>query len=380
MLTSHISNKTTVVAGIGWDVSSSGMGRAEARSRAKANGAKAYLLRGGDRNLATTDLPGKITAWRDKRLVPLGGALADLLTAESWCGVFEVEGRYVFLAANAGCILPDTDNVFQTAQEAQARLDTERLLFDMVYAPDNWQIPGASSSSELIASLDWEEAASMQLLSNSQSFSPRVILMSGAAILVLGLVGYQHWKSVQMERESAARAQLAEPTPVHPWTTKPKPDSAIRACRAARVKVAALSRYGWALEKLECDVSGDRFNAALAPFTVRPSLPPDEPGITVAFKSDGSGLSVTGPLDTPRSIDRDQETGNLQTVLAARTIIVSYAKSAAWQTDGNRHQFSFEAAANLQEMAERFNALPTLSLNRIEYSGDQWRADGEIFN
>jgi hypothetical protein len=381
MLVVHqIDESTAVLVGVSWDVAEKGMGRAEARARAKSAEANAVLLRASERNIATCQLEGKLQTWRDKRLVPLGSALADAASADSWCGVFEFEERYVFFAANNRCILPDADAVYKTAAEARVRLDTECELFDAVYAPTTWAYPRGVAPSELLDAVNWQTAAPMTLIEAGASISRTAILLGGAGVLLFAFVGFQYWRNVQIERENAERARQAPPVPVDPWLDKAKPINAYQACQAARAELAEMAHYGWALEKLECDISTRKFDAALTSFTTGARLPPHRPETKLAFKSDGSGLALSGALTPEKQGDRGDESGSLETALSARTLVVSYGQSPSWQVSGNRHQFSFQISTNLQEVAWRMSALPTLSLNRIEYSGDQWRVDGEIFN
>lgn len=376
----NIDESTAVLAGLSWDVADKGMGRAEARSRAKNAAANAFLLRAGERNLASAQLPGKIAAWQNTRIVPLGGALADAVSDENWCGVFEFEGQHVFFAADHHCILPDADEVYPSAADARARLDTERDLFKVIYAPAAWNYPDALPAADLLDAVDWIGAPSMQIIAGAASQNRKLIALACASVAVLSLIGFQYWRNVQLEREAAERARQTPPPPPIPWLDKAKAGAAFRACQSVRAQAVDMGHYGWRLEKLECDFAGQKFTATLVPFLTGPIMPPRDPGTTLAFKSDGTGITFSGPLSPGKAGSRANEKGSLNNALLARNIVVSYGRSASWRVENNRHHFSLQLSANLGEVAARLNALPTLFLTRIELSGEQWRVDGEIFN
>lgn len=377
----QIDENTAVLAGIGWAVADQSMGRAEARARAKSADANAFQLRGDERNLASAQLPGKAVEWRNKRLITLAGSIADAAPVDSWCGVFEFEGRYVFLAATARRILPDADVAFSSADEARARLETERPIFDATYAPDSWAMADAQSASELMNGIDWTNVPTMQFIGGGSSTSPRVILLMVTGAVVIAFAGWQYWQNVKAEREAAElAARQAAQQPVESWTSLPKPDRATQACFAARGVAADMSHQGWVLEKLECDLKGGQFKATLIPFTTGNVMPPRDSGMTIKLKGDGSGLEVSGPLVLPAGPARQDEKGSLDIALAARNLVVSYAQSAGWQAQADRNTFNFQIAANLAPLAAKFSALPTLSFTRMEFAGDQWRVEAEVFN
>lgn len=378
VLTSRIDDLTTLVAGMRWEVAQVGMGRQEARSRAKGGSANLYVLRANDKNLGHVSLPsaGKTPG---VRYVAFASAIADSLVGKAWCGLFEIEGRYaVVVADELGIVLPDGDQVFAEKADALRRFDSERQLTNHAFAPEAWTIDATQSSEKLLGGVDWSTAAAMQVLAVSNK-KPTVTLLVAAGVIVTAGVGWQYWKQAELKREAALAAQTPAPPPL-PWVAKPKPYAAVMACVGARARMASLSRSGWALKDIECDVEQSRFKATLDSYTIFSKLPNLPSGQNIKLKSDGTGIEVDGPLYPARSRNRDNEVGTIEGVLASRNLIVSTTGKVGWQSDGKRSQFNFEIPSNIQQMGTKLGILPTLSFTRIRYGAGQWRIDGEIFS
>lgn len=377
----EIDPATTVLAGITWDVAEKGMGRAEARTRARSAGAQAFILRAEDRNLGSAALPGKPAAWRDKRFVSLVAALADIGPSEPWCGVFEFGSRFAFVATTDGRIVqPDGDKVFEREQDARARFEQERELVAVAYAPPSWAIDQALDADALLAQVDWAQASAMQVAGAGSTKRPAIVLLAGAALLAAAFAGWQYWRTMEMERAAEQAAIKSPPPPPNPWIAKGKPYAAVSACLEVRGRLADYAHNGWAIEKLECDADGGKYSATLTSFSANSVLPGVEPGATVKLKEDGTGILIDGRLSSPRGRDRSAEHASTPNVLAVRNFIASSVDQFAWQGSSNRSQFSMKIAANLAEVAARIDKFDTVSINRLEYSGGKWRVDGEVFN
>jgi hypothetical protein len=391
----QFNESTAILAGISWDIADKSMGRMEARSKAKGADANAVLLRGEDRNLGMAQLPGKMSAWHGQRVVAFAGALADAAEAETWCGVFEFERKFVYVAAVDRRILADGDTLYPNAAAARSRLDSERELFETIYAPAEWAFASAIEAERpddagrwivleaesLSRSVDWNAAATMQMLGEKSKLSPKMVLICTVGVVALAGIGFQYWSARKAEQERIERERQNPPPPPIPWLDKPKAIAAFHACQSVRGDMTDLGHYGWKIEKLECDIASQKFTASLVPFLTGPLPPATRPGQTTAWKNDGSGIIVSGGLSFGHGPDRAREKGSFDTTLQARNIVVSYGTTgSSWGVEGNRHKFGLTLKANLQEVAERMSALPTLSLIRMEFSGDQWRVEGELYD
>ncbi len=145
----------TAVAGLVWTVTPQGMGLAQARLTSRTAKAAGFLLRADGRNLAL--LPSPLAA---AQCVALGDVLCQSL-GPSWCGVFIIEDKPVFLAVNNTCILPDGDQVYSDERAARARLREEAGLYAKVCAPAAWGVKVTAldqSRSRSTARLSWARA------------------------------------------------------------------------------------------------------------------------------------------------------------------------------------------------------------------------------
>ena len=146
--TSRLGDGRNVVAGLTWIVAPRSIGLAQARLTGRTAKASGFLLRAEGRNLAV--LPPPLQA---SQSVALGDVLCQAL-GPSWCGVFSVDGKPVYLAANEGCIPPDGDQLYPDERAARARLQEEASLYTNVYAPSSWGIEGAEDSDAFLRSVD----------------------------------------------------------------------------------------------------------------------------------------------------------------------------------------------------------------------------------
>lgn len=366
---------TSVAAGLSWDVASNGMGRAEARSRAKAAGANAWLLR-GEHNLGVMSgaLPGA------GRVCSLAAALADARSGSDWCGVFEFAGRFVFVAVKDGNVLPDSDRLFEAEEAAKARLGAEAELFETVYAPADWEFAGSHDAAAEVAGLDWPRAAAL-LVDKQRAFSRRTAVLAAALVISLAGAGVLLWPQEPVPGTPDGASREAVRSLAMPWAQFPTPSASVRACLAVRAGLAAAQAQGWQLNQLSCDPGAKTWTALLRPFTNRSALP--EPALVPAprmsLHSDGGGLEMAGDLAAPIE-ERTGEQRSLGTALAVRNFTAAVAGQHSWQAAADRSQFSFEVAANLEALAERLGTHPTTSITRIEFTGGLWRVQGEVYH
>jgi hypothetical protein len=364
----------TVVAGLTWTVAARGMGMAQARLIARTAKASGFLLRADGRNLAI--LPPPLLA---PQAIALGDMLCQTL-GPSWCGVFSVEGKPVYLAANDGCILPDGDQVYSDERAARARLQEEAGLYTRVCAPADWNIPGADDSGAILRGLDWSGATAFIPLATATKVRTRAPLLVGVLVIAAGFAGYQVWHVRQVKAQQAALAKRAPP-PIDPWRIKPRPEVAAAACMAVRRDMASVTRQGWELKALSCDIATRTATASLVAFTTDAVLPALGAPYGAALAADGASLTITGPLAIAPG-DRPTERPMPPAFLAAHQYLVAHAsdKAPTWQANGGRAQFEISQDLPLTDLAAGLGRFPTASINRVDYSGGTWRVQGEIYD
>ena len=362
-------------AGFVWDSSEAGIGRMEARTRARRQKANAHVLRAGDKNLGVGSLPVGTEASR--RLVSLAGALASAVDEQTWCGVVDVDGTLVFIGVSSGVVLADGDTVYESRASAEERLRAEIELFDKAFAPEAWDIRETKSSDALLREVDWATAEQVQF-SLATGSSPRLVLLAVVLLGASSLAAWGYFKDHASEEAAQIVPQLAPP-PAQSWTKMPTPLAAMTECLRLREMLSGASRDGWLLTSLTCEVQSQKFAAVLTPFTDGNRLPSAGEGVTIAMKSDGNGLDVSGPMAAATSAERHTEKPSLADVLQARNFIVGLSAEMAWQSDKGRHQFNFRMPANFDGVAARLASVPTLSLTRLEMKGDDWRVYGEVW-
>lgn len=369
---------SALVAGLEWDVASVGMGKSEARARARSATASAFLLR-TDRNLG---LLKKNPVPDATRLFSFAAVLAGE-GEQGWCGVFEFEGAYVYVAVNEeGSVLPDSDRVFASEQAARERLIAEAPFFSTVYAPRSWAIDGSEDAgARLPTAADWTKGTPLQVI-RQRRVDTKVFYLGAALAVAICVVGFKLWSDHRAAAEQEALAsQAPPPPPPDPWLQRPSPSAAARACLAVREGLASTHAQGWLIDQLACDVSGGTYTAVLKPYTNYNRLPlPALPApVRLVMRSDGSGIEVTGKAALPPR-PRTGARPSLETALAVRNFLYASAKQANWQIQGTRDQFSFALPADLDAVATALDAFPTTIINRIEYTGGLWRVQGEVYH
>lgn len=366
---------TTIVAGMRWEVSQAGMGRQEARSRAKGAGGQAYLLRASDKNLGHCTLPER--AKGGVRYVSLAAGLADHLTDKAWCGVFEFGDDYVVVLAKGGIVLSGGDSIYSKKDDALSQFNTNREITEVSYAPAAWAIDGTGDTAALISAIDWPASPAIQPL-GVKTKKPAVTILALVGVASAGVIGWQFWKDAELKRE-AEQASITPPPPPQPWLSKVRPYAGTLSCVGARGRMADLSRWGWSLKEIDCDIEQRKFKATLDNYTVLSKLPALASEYTIKLKDDGSGIVVDGPLYPASGSDRGNEKPSMASVLAARNAIYGSASKVGWQTTANKSQFNFEMTVNVEQMGTYLEHIPTLSFNRLQYDSGHWRIDGEIF-
>lgn len=364
----------TVVAGLTWIVATRGIGLAHARLTARTAKASGFFLRAEGRNLAL--LPTPVEA---SQAIALGDVLCQALGA-SWCGVFNLDGKPVYLAANENCILPDADQVYADEGAARARLLEEAGLYTKVYAPASWTVAGAEDSGAVLCCLPWPKALAFTPVASPAKVRTRAPLLVGVLAIAMGFAGHQFWHVRKVKAEQAALAKKPPP-PVDPWRLKPRPEQAAAACLAVRSALAGVSLQGWEVSALTCDFGVHTATASLTAFTTSAVLPALGPPFTAQLSADGASLLITAPIGAAPG-DRFTERPAPAAVLAAHEFLVLSAgeKAPTWQANGGRAQFEISQALPVGDLAAGLGRFPTASINRLDYSGGTWRVQGEIYD
>jgi hypothetical protein len=379
LATGRLEDGRTIVAGLVWSVTPRGVGVAQARLTGRSAKATAFLLRADGRNLALLPPP---------HLAPQSIALGDVLCqalGPSWCGVFNLEGqnlkgKLVYLAANDGCILPDGDKVYSDERAARGRLREEAHLYTKVYAPAAWAVEGAEDSDAVLRRLDGSKAIAFTPLAASTKVGAYAPLLAGLLAAAVGFAGYEAWPVQRVKAEQAALARK-QPPPVDPWRIKARPGQAAAACMAIRRDLAGVSRQGWELAALSCDIGGRTATASLTAFTTDAVLPVLSPPYTAQLSADGASLTITGPLAIAPS-DRPTERPSPAAALAARNYLYAHAegKAPTWQANGGRAQFEISQNVPVSALASGLGRFATASINRLDYTGGTWRVQGDIYD
>lgn len=364
----------TIVAGLVWAVAPQGFGPAQARLTGRPAKASAYLLRAEGRNLAL--LPSPLVA---SQAVALGDVLCQTL-GPKWCGVFILDDKPVYLAANEGCIPPDGDQVYAAEWPARARLREEGGLYTEVYAPADWNIEGAQDSGAVLERLDWSKAGAFTPLKTASKVNTPPPLLLGALALAVAFAGYEIWHIRHVQAEQAALARKPQ-RPIDPWRLKARPEAASAACNAVRKDLADVGRQGWELAALSCDIGARTATASLSAYTTAAILPVLGPRYTAQFSPDGAFVNITGPLAIqPR--DRPTERPSPAAFLAAHNYLLSVAgeKAPSWQANAGRAQFELSQELPIAALANGLGRFATASINRLDYTGGTWRVQGEIYD
>lgn len=366
-----------VAAGLQWSVAPlKEYGLTQARLIAKTAKAPGFLLRAGRRNLAllAPDLPAADT-------VALGDALCNLL-GESWCGVFLLDGKPVFLAAYNGCIQADGDQVYSSEEAARARLLQEAPLYTgNVYAPASWAIDGSLDSGEVFLSVDWSSATPFEPVKTSTTaIRSKAPLLIGVLVLVGAFAGFELYQARMVAAERAASSKKPAP-PVDPWRMKVRPEIAAAACDMARHDLAGVTREGWEVVTLTCDFAARTATATLAGYTTQTVVPRLDGRYSAQMTPDGSGLVITAPLSV-MTRDRRDERPTPQVALAAHNYLFAHAgeKPPTWQAASGRAQFEATTAQPIWAFAQDIGRFPTTSINRLEYREGAWLVQGEIYD
>jgi hypothetical protein len=372
--TKRLDDGRAIVAGLAWSVGPRGFGLAQARLTARSAKASGFLLRADGRNLAI--LPPPLVA---PQAVALGDALCQAL-GPSWCGVFNLDGKPVYLAANEGCILPDGDQVYSDERAAWARLHEEAGLYTKVYAPAAWGIDAAQDSGAVLRGLDWAKASAFTPLATAAKVRTRAPLLAAVLVFAVGFAGYEVWHVRRVKAEQAALAKKPPP-PIDPWRPKARPEDATAACYAVRQDLAGVSRQGWELAALSCDIGARSATASLTAFTTDAILPVLAPRYAAQLSADGAALTVSGPLALQPG-DRLAERPSPVMVLAAHNWLLAHAgdKAPTWQANAGRVQFDITPDLPIAALAYGLGRFPTASINRLDYTGGTWRVQGEIYD
>jgi len=364
----------TVVAGLVWSVGQRGFGLAQARLTARTAKASAFLMRADGRNLALLPAPHLAS-----HAVALGDVLCQAL-GPSWCGVFNLDGKPVYLAANDGCILPDGDQVYSAEPAARMRLREEAGLYTKVCAPASWGVEGAEDSGAILRGLDWSKATAFTPVAASAKVRTRAPLLVGVLVVAVSSAGYEIWHIRRLKAEQDALARKPPP-PVDPWRLKARPQAAAAACMAVRSDLAGVTRQGWALSALSCDIGARSATASLVAFTTQAILPVLGRPYAGQLSADGASLVITGPLALSLD-DRAAERPAPAVFLAAHNYLLAHAgdKAPTWQANGGRAQFDISQDLPVAGLASALGRFATASINRLDYSGGTWRVQGEIYD
>lgn len=364
---------TVVLAEVLWDVAVQGFGATEVRIRAKGNGHAGYLLRAGDRNVAY--LPAEFAG---KPVASFADVIADAID-DSFAGVFMVGGQCVYVAMTEdGYVLADGDRVYDKIGAAKTRLLAERSLYPKFYCPPSWEIPGALDSDAALEEIVWDNGGLFQHLSERAPNRKKAII-AGATALACVVAGAGGWQLFQSrEDEEALPASAPPPPPLDPWLSESRPEAAANACLEVRAAITETAHQGWRLADLTCDLKGRSVFATLSPYTLANQPPVLPPGLTSELAPDAMTIIVTGPLKVVAA-DRHLERSSTANAIAFRNTLFALVNKPGWQSAGRQVSFEFTTPIPLTMIAEKVGKYQTVGLSKIEYLGDKWRVQGNIY-
>ncbi|AUA59843.1 MULTISPECIES: type 4b pilus protein PilO2 [Achromobacter] len=260
-----------------------------------------------------------------KGMFSLASIVADLLlrkegqsTLDPLIAAFAVgDGRFAIVAFKDGGVVPDSDVVFQTLEQAQEAVRALYALLSSkgkevtVYAPPELEFGGDASVT--LAALEKAAAREHKLKPLRFGLSRREWVLVAATVLALisSAIAFYVWSEHERERqerlEQLRQAELARvkldsgqnvlpAALVHPWTTTPSVPAMIAHCEHA-ARSAPLYVSAWELKGLNCRPSG--FEAAyvrLPRATVldfrAAAASAFSPGATVSIQADANQATV----------------------------------------------------------------------------------------
>ncbi|KTT49668.1 pilus assembly protein PilO [Pseudomonas oryzihabitans] len=211
-----------------------------------------------------------------KGMYSLAATLAGQL-GNTWLAAWQVPGdepRYALVAAVDGAIVAGSDLV-GTAAEIQrkvAQLQSRAIDFDQVYLPEEFGQGGRPLDIDaLLQPANLHRDYTLRPLAFGLSRSEWIRLSLIAGVVVVGLAGYQLWKTHQREQErlAAAAAEAARRAELealnarsthaktlqaleHPWAKRPSVADFITVCNGA-INQLPLSIRGWLFTSAQCD-------------------------------------------------------------------------------------------------------------------------------
>ncbi|WP_206245873.1 type 4b pilus protein PilO2 [Novosphingobium terrae] len=373
----RLPNGKQALVGLDWDTNSQGYGSTEARMRAKGAKASGFILRGGDNE--NLGLVTDNTVPSDG-CISFAAVMADDLGAD-WCGVFQLDGQFVFVAVAHGCVLADGDRIYPHEASAKARLEQESRIFDKVYCPLSWGRVNSLDSDAAFKGAAWSTGAPIVVVRQAKKVNRQQVLIGAIALAVL-FSGYQGWRIYQERKEAEELARRAPPPPpVDPWVNRASTMQAVDACLAAREVLSSTSHQGWDLKALSCEFNGTaaRVVGTLSPYTanvIQPVLPPQ---FAAKLAADGTVMEATAQLKLA-AVNRRGERPSAAAILEARNILLGQPKPATWRQNGRVATFDLSTSAPVQMIGASLQNIPTISIGKIELTGENWRVQGDIYN
>lgn len=352
-----------------------------------------YSVRIGESAIQAGFCPAIDGQKRPRRLYSLAAMLADS-REQPWLGIFKIEdGLWWYVAVRDGhAILPDGD-IIGGEEEIHAARDRHSGYTDWKYIEGDLNL-----LAEFMGEIN-EKPTPIKSLTTS-NISPVPVIASISIFLAIVGGGYAWWhqKQVDEARARAAamarmRAQLASnqapvaPAP-SPLLTTAEPNAWLEACGQIILNLP-LSRFGWSLEQVSCNVSSVTVNWLR------------QDGATVAQKPDGilspegdkifqtvqlSGLGIKG-TDNATDLQSEQLTmrawaqkANIQLTLSQTVQPTALPGSSK---DNSQPlpppQANVKMDMRVSPFSLDFRTIPGLRLTSINSTQNGWALEGVLY-
>ena len=361
---------------------------------------------------------GKSVLGHQDGMPSLAASVASgLAQYESFCGVFQVEEGWWFVAVRNNLILAEEDVLFATEEEAQRAYSSMMAVpdWDACIVPEHWNIDGTQQIplSELVSKGRKVRLQEINAARKTQFLMLIAFLIIVAlAILIYLLVGL--WRSVFPPQtiQSAPAPQVIQavapvPEKPKPWEKMVSTQDLIEACWKDLYQIKSISFPGWRLGMISCTKDGlttswsktgkegllswIRFGIEQYQFT---DLAVDVSGTTATGTVTFVGLPVVASLPTltPQQLRED-----LQEIQEKTGLNLQYGQQTLLdppnRPDGSRPPnqksytyFSFSTTSDYTpwEWIKFFEKFSGFELLKIEYnpSNDtttKWKYEGRIY-
>ncbi len=179
-------------------------------------------------------------------------SLANAVEERSWVGVFQAGEAWLYVVVRKDTVMPDGDLLFASEAEASKRLQDELVDggWDAVFAPAEWQIPGARCdvAAELIRTGGDARLRPVARL-------PSMPLMVGLGLASVSLAGWNLLApSANPPPAAVPEVPVAPPPPAPPWQGKPQTAGLMRNCQLSIEQTRTIPGYD--LETASCGADG----------------------------------------------------------------------------------------------------------------------------